>query len=498
MEAPFQQEEIDMQGAEIRVLLVEDDEDDYILARDLLSEIPTAKFDLEWVTTYESASQVLDSDRHDICLLDYHLGRHSGLELLQEVKRKACGIPIIVITGLGNYELDREAMRSGAADYLVKDHLTVDLLERSIRYAMNRKRTEEALRESEARYRAIVEDQTELICRFMPDGGITFANEAYCCCLGRNREELHGNDFMSLVPEANRANLETLLASLCQEKPMATCEYHVVRPNGQIQWQQWTLRRISNGRGRLVEYQAVGRDITERKQMEEALRKTAESIKIFAYCISHDLKSPLVGIHGLARLLQRQYLDRLDERGKRYCDQILKASEQVAALIEEINAFIKAKEAPLAVEEVNLQEIIQAIREEFGAQLEGRGIGCFGPEGKAKIRADRLSILRVLRNLVENALKYGGGTLSEIRIGYEETGEAHVLSVSDNGVGIKKEDRERIFGPFQRPLTSKGIPGMGLGLAIVKEIAERHHGAAWVESGAERGTKFCVVIPKNL
>jgi signal transduction histidine kinase len=137
------------------------------------------------------------------------------------------------------------------------------------------------------------------------------------------------------------------------------------------------------------------------------------------------------------------------------------------------------------------------VREEFAAQLETRHIDCLGPECEAKLRADRLSMLRVLRNLVENALKYGGNTLSEITIGYEETGEAHVLSVSDNGVGIKREDRDRIFGPFQRQLASKGIPGMGLGLAIVKEIAERHHGRV-VEPGPERGTKFAMVIPKDI
>ena len=368
-ERAFTREDFDGCGTPMRVLLIEDDEDDYILIRNLLDELFKSRFELEWVKTYESALHALDSHRYDICLLDYRLGERNGVELLNEVHAGDCIVPIIVITALGSYEVDREAMRAGAADYLVKSCLTADLLERSIRYSINRRRA------------------------------------------------------------------------------------------------------------------------------EEALQKSAEKIKIFAYCVSHDLKSPAVGIHGLARLLGKQYSNVLDERGRKYCDQILKASEQIVSLVDEINTFIKAKEAPLTVEAVSLKEIIQTVREEYSSQLKSRAIEWVVPEAAPKLMADRLSILRVLRNLVDNALKYGGKELSEIRIEYERTADSHVLAVCDNGVGIKREHCEKIFGPFQRDLTSKGIPGMGLGLAIVKEIAERHQGRVWVEPGPERGTRFVVAIP---
>ena len=138
------------------------------------------------------------------------------------------------------------------------------------------------------------------------------------------------------------------------------------------------------------------------------------------------------------------------------------------SLIEEINAFIKAKEAPLAVEEVGLQEIIQTMREEFAAQLEGRSIGCFGPEADAKIRADRLSILRVLRNLVENALKYGGRALSEIRIGHEETGESRRKAIQDAATLLLPLELGPLFGGAQvekvgmpPPLSSALMKGLG-------------------------------------
>jgi signal transduction histidine kinase len=115
-----------------------------------------------------------------------------------------------------------------------------------------------------------------------------------------------------------------------------------------------------------------------------------------------------------------------------------------------------------------------------------------------EIKVDRLAILRVLRNLVDNALKYGGDELSEITIGYEGSDEHHILSVCDDGVAIKSEDSQKIFGPFQRHETSRGVKGTGLGLSIVKEIAEQHGGKVWMKSGEDKGITFYLTISKRL
>lgn len=110
-------------------------------------------------------------------------------------------------------------------------------------------------------------------------------------------------------------------------------------------------------------------DITERKQAEDALKKSSEKIKLFAYSVSHDLKSPAIGIYRLTKLLHKHYKYILDKKGKSYCDQILKASEQIAALVEQINVYISTKEVPLAIESIKLKEILRMVREEFSAQL---------------------------------------------------------------------------------------------------------------------------------
>jgi signal transduction histidine kinase len=237
-------------------------------------------------------------------------------------------------------------------------------------------------------------------------------------------------------------------------------------------------------------YEELERNVKE-------LKEKNDTIEFFTYTASHDIKSPLIGIYGLAKLLGRQYHDLLDKRGRSYCDQILKASEQVVALVDGINTFVKSKEALLSIEKVRIKEIVESIRLEFAEPLNLRHIRWLQDDALPEIVADKVGMQRILRNLVENALKYGGEGLSEIRIGYEETPAFHILSVADDGVGIKSET-DRLFKPFYRHKTSEGTEGTGLGLAIVKEIATRHGGEVWIEQVATRGATFRFSVSKRL
>jgi PAS domain S-box-containing protein len=275
--------------------------------------------------------------------------------------------------------------------------------------------------------------------------------------------------------------------------------FTVLREGGSLFHVEVSTSNISDNEGHDVGRMASFVDITDRKQMEEALQKSSEKIKLFAYSVSHDLKSPAIGLYGLTKRLHKDYAQILDEKGKKYCEQILKTAEQIAALIEQINIFISTEEAPLTIERLVLKEVLQVIREEFSSQLSIREIRWSQPDYIPEIEADRLSIIRALRNLVDNALKYGGDALSEIDIKYKGSAESHILSIKDNGIGLKeKNSRQDIFAPFIRRKTSKGIQGSGLGLTIVREIAEKHGGDVWLELGKERGITFYISIPKNL
>ena len=145
----------------IRILLIEDDEDDYALVKGLLSEIELADFSLEWVKTYQEGLRELCQTDHDVYLLDYSLGSRNGLELIREAAGAGSDRPIIFLTGPGDHEVDMGAMRSGASDYLVKAQLTKDKLERSIRYSIARKDAERELRSYRKHLEELVKERTE-------------------------------------------------------------------------------------------------------------------------------------------------------------------------------------------------------------------------------------------------------------------------------------------------------------------------------------------------
>ncbi len=134
-----------MSSRELKVLLIEDEENDYIWVRDMLSDIASVRFRLDWISTYEEAVAEICRFHHDVSLLDYRLGMRNGLELLREVMERGCNAPIILLTGQGGYGVDIEAMKAGAADYLVKNRINADQLERSIRYAIKGKQMEQGL-----------------------------------------------------------------------------------------------------------------------------------------------------------------------------------------------------------------------------------------------------------------------------------------------------------------------------------------------------------------
>ncbi|MBW2709767.1 MAG: GAF domain-containing protein [Deltaproteobacteria bacterium] len=230
----------------------------------------------------------------------------------------------------------------------------------------------------------------------------------------------------------------------------------------------------------------------------EAVREKKDVIKFFAYSVSHDLKSPAVALYALTKRLNEKYAHGLDKKGKEHCRQILRTAAQMAALVEKLNGYIVAKEAPFNFERISAKAMIRTIRGEFSDRLKQHQVRWSVSDDLPKIVADRSALLSVFRNLVDNTLKYGGEDLSEIKIGCEENETHHIFFLNDDGVGIKSKDRGKIFDLFQRNETSVGTAGSGLGLAIAKEISKRHQGHIWLDVAAGKGTKFCISISKRL
>ena len=239
--------------------------------------------------------------------------------------------------------------------------------------------------------------------------------------------------------------------------------------------------------------------IIQRKKVEKEVFQQSEKIRHFASVVAHDLKSPAISVYGLAKMLKEKYAQVLDERGLKYCEQIMKSSEQMSSLAEDINSYITTRDTPCDFEVLELMEIWNIVRGEFMLQLQDRNISWVEPNMEpVEIVGSRIGIQRIFRNLVENALKYGGDHLSEITMGYKTSEKYHILMVGNNGAGILEEDAKVIFQEFKRKPISPQVYGSGLGLAIVNEIAKKHKGRSWLENGSDVEPVFCVSIARDL
>jgi diguanylate cyclase (GGDEF)-like protein/PAS domain S-box-containing protein len=254
----------------IRVLLVDDDEDDYVMTRELLSEAGSRAFQLDWVVSYEEAIEAIDRREHAVYLLDYRLGERNGLDILRRARGKSPQSPMILLTGQGDELVDIEAMKEGAADYLVKGQLTSDLLSRSIRYAMERSKASQSLRESEERYQRLVEMSPDAII-VHAEGRIVFVNGAGVRLLGSSsREELIGTPVINFVHVDFRESVrKRIYQSLQENVEVPFAEEKFLRVDGvEIDVEVGAVPFIYENKPAV---QVVARDISKRKLIEEKL-----------------------------------------------------------------------------------------------------------------------------------------------------------------------------------------------------------------------------------
>jgi PAS domain S-box-containing protein len=418
------------------------------------------------------------------------------------------------------------AVRDSSGQILHFDAIIEDITER--------RRAEEALRESEERYRTLVENATDAIYMVDAHENILSVNQTTARFLGKRPEKLIGKKVSDIFPPeiAARFTEEFRLTFRTGQSIMA-CDR--LDAGWTELWVSTSLNPIRNSSGEVVAIMGVTRDITEQKRLERELQETNEQLDAqneelqvqseelmaqqqelmestqeaaranqlkseFLANMSHELRTPLNAIIGFSQLLRDETPGKLNQEQKQCLDDVLESSQHLLNLINEVLDLskIESGRAELKLENVDLKELITPLtrvmrpilgqkKQELEVEIEA---------GLPQIRVDKTKMGQVLRNLLANSSKFTpeGGKLW---ITAARADDWLHLSVIDNGAGIKKEDLERIFEPFCQldytPGNGKG--GTGLGLAVVKEIVERHGGQIRVESEYGRGSRFTISLP---
>ncbi len=495
-----------MDASRVRIFLVDDDEDDYVVTRDMLSEIEGTRFSLEWVSSYEAALEAMRSCAHDVYLLDYRLGKNSGLDLLEEAVACGCTAPMILLTGQGDHEVDVEAMKAGAADYLVKGRIDARILERSIRYALERARTLEALRESEEKYRTLFEESKDVVFVSSPEGKFLEINPAGVDLFGySSQEELLEVD---LGPDLymSPADRDIFRKKIETEGFVKDHEVSAKTRDGRPLIVTISATVVRDEEGNIVAYRGIIRDITEKKKLEGQLLQAQkmESIGTLAGGIAHDFNNILGGILGYISLMKTKIPQNADLFD--YLDTIEKSGKRAAELTAQLLAFARGGKYNIRRGGINsiVQDALGAIGDTLGKSIE---IITRLPESLPPIEADTGQIQKALMNILYNArdaipdggkifIETGGVELSEeyTRTHPETKAGFYVsLSVTDNGIGMSKDTMKRIFDPF---FTTKDVgKGTGLGLAMVYGIVKNHGGDIYVYSEPGRGSTFRIYLP---
>lgn len=483
----------------LHVLVVEDDLDDFFITRRLLSKAEYVRFEVEHAKGYDEGLEAIASGDFHVCLVDYRLGARDGVAWMHEAHELGYDIPMILLTGQGDFEVDLSAMMAGAADYLVKGQIDTPLLERSIRYARERHRAEARIRKQAA----LLDKARDAIAAYNLNGDVIYWNKSAERLTGWTAEEME----TACPPEADPTTLEPWEHVLMHDEWVGECDQPTKSGAHLIVESRWTLVRDRAGNPKSI--LVINTDLTERKKLETQFLRAQrmESIGTLVGGIAHDLGNLLVPVLLGVKVL-RQRVDSSNERIDRTLTMIERSAQRGSEMVKQVLAFARGVEGerkPLHVASV-IGEVEKIVRETFGQDIT---LTVEVASNLAKVMADATQLQQVLMNLCVNArdamdqrgklaIKAENIVVDDAYQRIDHTakpGPYIVLTVEDNGPGIPPEVLAKIFEPF---FTTKPIgKGTGLGLSTVYSIVKSHGGFVNVYSEVGQGTAFQVYLPAS-
>jgi two-component system sensor histidine kinase/response regulator len=392
-----------------------------------------------------------------------------------------------------------------------------------------RRKAQAEVVENEKRLRTVVADQTDLLCRFEPDGKLTFVNPAFCRFHAKEPAELLGANFFQTLEEGEAKQLRANLQALPNDDPVWNFDRHAAAAAGHREWHQCSIRRLLRDDGQ-TEFQAVMQDITPRKRAELSAHEAKLSLEKmnlqlqmaanesraaaeqanrannakseFLANMSHEIRTPLSGILGMVELLAQT---RLDKRQREFADAAAESANALLRVINDVLDFskIEAGKMTVAREDFSVRAIVDSVLENVAARSTGKKIALTAivrREIPHRLTGDPIRLRQVLLNLVGNGIKFTerGEVVVRVQSQFHSQGKSVLrFEVADTGIGLSNDEIKKLFQPFVQADTSSSrkFGGTGLGLAISRKIVELMGGKIGVTSAPGKGSTFWFELP---
>ncbi|SDB30844.1 PAS domain S-box-containing protein [Desulfonatronum thiosulfatophilum] len=503
-----------------RVLIVEDDEG---LRKLLEKRLRKAGFEAASVATGAEAVERIQALPDQALLLDQKLPDTTGRDLINALRQRGLHAPFIVMTGQGDERLAVEMMKLGADDYLVKDLALTDLLPKAFERLFCKLDTEQrlhaaekALRESEKKYRELVENSNSIILRMDQDGFLLYFNEFAERFFGYAKEEVLGRNVigttLSAYDSQNRDMAAMIRDITLHPDRYLTNENENLLKDGSRVWISWSNRVVigDNGEKQIL---CIGHDVTQRKRAEEeaikakAQAEAANQAKsVFLANMSHEIRTPLSGIMGMMQLLRTT---KLDVEQTQYVQLAMTSADRLTRLLTDILDLSRVEAGKMEIHETEFKvtDLSDSVVDLFTVTARDKSVAleCFvDPSIPLRLIGDEVRVRQVLFNLVGNALKFserGVVLVQMLPLSPAKNSDLRLLfRVSDNGIGIPHENLKDLFKPFVQVDDSytRCYQGAGLGLAIVKRLVQLMGGDVCVDSEEGEGTTVHVILPFKL
>ncbi len=518
-------------GYQLKILLIDDDEDYHLIIRGLISEISPTGYRIERASTYSAGLEAIGRREHDVYLLDCRLGGRNGLQLLREAGEDSCRAPFIVLSELGDHELHVSALKAGAADCLVKSDLSAPLLERAIRYAVERRQAQEELRAVEERFGQLAGNINMVFWITSLDGDeIIYINQAFESIWGISLETLRRRpkSWLDALHPEDRDRMPAALGGH-DSGEFGTCEYRIERPDNSIRWIRDRFFPVRNAWGEIHRIARISEDVTEEKRMrkeaEYHLQQIVQADKMASLGevvagVAHEINNPNSFIAYNVPLLEETWkvfepiiseyasahpewrkgklsLDVFREEMREIIEAIKIGSDRISGVVSNLKDFARTDQG-IQARPVQINEVIEKTLTIVGSQLRKQAdqVNLSLSDNLPSIDGHFQKLEQVVANLLLNAAHAlpvkDKGKIS-VTTRYVGRLRSILIEIEDNGEGIKAEVMSRIFEPFFSTRRASG--GTGLGLSVSYGLVREHGGTIGVLSKPGIGSRFTVYLP---